>query len=114
MATFRKIGAVERPVLTAESIAQEKQKKDEAKAAQVKSAKVPTLNDLMRRFYKKIHPDLMMAYPEQKEANEKSLGIFQNFIPDFALFLFLFSMSSFSSFSDLDLPVGERSCCCMA
>jgi len=78
MATFKKVGNVQRAVLTAEQLTQEKEKKAEAEAAKPK--KIPSLNDLMRQLYKKIHPDLMMAYPEQREQNEKSLGTFQNFL----------------------------------
>eukprot|EP00461_Guttulinopsis_vulgaris_P000657 UN00657 len=34
----------------------------------------------MRHLYKKIHPDLMMAYPQQREVNDKSLSVLQAFL----------------------------------
>lgn len=80
--TFKKVGAVDRKVITHEDVAKEKEQRaaEAASATATKAKKIPTLNDLMRQLYKKIHPDLMMDYPEQKEQNEKSLGTFQNFI----------------------------------
>lgn len=76
--TFKKVGAATPKAITAEDIQKDKEAKVNQQAAKAK--KIPSLNDIMRQLYKKIHPDLMMDYPEQKEQNEKSLGTFQNFL----------------------------------
>lgn len=76
--TFKKVGVVAAKPVTAEDLVKDKEAKVVQQAAKAK--KVPSLNDVMRQLYKKIHPDLMMDYPEQKEQNEKSLGTFQNFL----------------------------------
>ena len=43
-------------------------------------AKVPYLNDVLRNLWKRIHPDLMVAYPVQREVNEQSLMTLQGLL----------------------------------
>lgn len=78
-ATFKKVGKVEVAALTAEKI-QEDKVAAKAKKDAAAPKRIPTLNDLMRNFYKKIHPDLMLAYPEQREQNDQSLSVLQSFL----------------------------------
>jgi hypothetical protein len=48
--------------------------------ASADAPRVPTLNEVMRNLYKRIHPDLLTNYPEQKHINEQSLMTLQGLL----------------------------------
>jgi len=72
---FNVVGSVQGKVVETKATSAAKQ------AAQVNlPVERPKLNDILRKFWKLVHPDLFSQFPEQRKINEQSMMIFQGYL----------------------------------